>query len=440
MKKTKIIWLLIFAWIASSVTAYLLINKHIEEKDNRLRDEIRERIEEIFENQSDGSSFITFDYGFFDSPMNGGRVKNYKKTQIPPKPSKAEYEKSKYRFLMNYDDFLEKWKENYGDLSSLWDLNWGSKDYMEREDGGWHIVGIRCHGTDDSFIHTFVIFPYRVGLKKTEWGNYYTVPDAVAEAFKFYTTNPKSGFSDRYEKGSNNKIWSKIYDSQNEYYGIYKNKNDHSWYSGETIPQGESPESGGPVQNGWMHNGFYRVYIAASQETHHGIMKHPWNPDIKERNALYLWWIIGLTTIFWTPIVILLIKTRREQKKRNESLKERLLRKCSPSVFMKNYNKEKVAIANDLYKSIVSTDDYLTLIKLAYRAQKELSINMIEDQEMNDLKALCNPTKYMKPYDAEKVSLANELFAILSKSDLSYLDFIDVQKRSKDLQSTDYFN
>lgn len=440
MKKSSIIWILVLVWIASIIVAIVSINKYISDKDSRLRSEIREHIEEIFENQSDGNAFITFDYGLFDSPMNGGRVKNFKRAEIPKKPNKAEIEKSEFSSLIKYDDLLDSWKENYGDLSSLWTLNWGSDDYREREDGGWHIVGIRCYGTDNSFIHTFVLFPYQVGLKKTEWGNYYTVPEAVAAAFEFYTTNPKSGISDRYEKGSNSRIWSRIYDSQNEYYGIYENKNEHSCYSGKSIPGGGSPEKGGPIENGWMHNGYYRVYVAASQETHHGIIKHPWNPDIEERNTLYLWWLIGLTILFWIPIVILLIKKGKENKKQNESLKERLLRKCSPSAFMANYDKEKIDSANELYKAISSTEDNAILLELADRAQKELSIDLIEEKELNDLKALCNPAKYMKPYDAEKVSLANELFAILSKSELSYSEFLEVKNKATGLGSSDYFN
>ena len=433
MKRNVIIWILVGSWIALSIGAILIINKYIEDKDVRLRSEIRNNIEEIFENQSDGNPFITFDYGLFDSPMNGGRVRNFKRTNIPPRPNKSELQKSEFSSLINYDDLLDSWKENYGDLASLWDLNWGSNDYREREDGGWEIVGIRCHGTDESFIHTFVLFPYQVGLKRSEWGNYFTVPDAVAGAFEFYTTNPKSGISDRYEKGSNNRIWSRIYDSQNEYYGVYKNENDNSRYVGRSIPNGGSPEKGGPIENGWMHNGYYRVYIAASQETHHGIMKHPWNPDIEERNTLYLWWLIGIFVVFWVPIIILIVKNRKHTKIKNETLKERLMRKCSPSAFMTNYDKAKIDCANELYKEISKTEDPEQLLILADKAQKELGVSLIDQVDLEELKKKCNPSKFMEPYDPEKVSLANEIYSILSESDLTYSEFIKAKNKAKDL-------
>ena len=433
MKKNTIVWILIITWIACSIVAVLLINQYIEKKDVRLRAEIINNIEDIFSNQSDGNPLITFDDGLFDSPMNGGRVRNFKRANIPEKPNKADYENLELKSLINYDDILDSWKESYGDLASLWTLNWGSDDFREREDGGWHIVGIRCYGVEDSFIHTFVLFPYQVGLKKTEWGNYYTVPQAVSEAFEFYTTNPKSGISDRYERGSNNRIWSQIYDSKNEYYGIYKNENEHSWYSGKSIPYGGSPEEGGPIENGCVHNGYYRVYIAASQETHHGIIKHPWNPDIQERNKLYLWWLISLFLVFWIPTIIILISKRKQSKIKNESLKNRLLRRCSPSSFMSNYDKQKIDIANELYKEISKTDDEDLLITIADRVQQELSIRLIEDFELEDLKNVCNPSNYMKHYDAEKVTLANELYSILTKENISFSDFLNVKEQSKKL-------
>lgn len=430
-EKITLIWILVILWIAASIGAILIVNKYIEEKDYRLRREIRNNIEVLFENQSDGNANITFDFGLFDSPMNGGRVRNFKRAEIPPKPNKQAHEKSVLSGLIKYEDELDEWEESYGDLSSLWTLNWGSEDFREIEDGGWHIVGIRCHGGDNYFIHTFVLFPYQVGFKRTEWGNYYTVPDAVAEAFDFYTSNPKSGISDRYEKGSINRIWSKIYDCKNEYYGIYQNDKVHSWNSGKSIPGGGSPEKGGPIENGWVHNGYYRVYIAASQETHYGIIKHSWNPDIKERNRLLIWWLTGLFIIFWLPIIILIIKNKRSEKRNNETLKERLLRKCSPASLMQNYDKEKIRISNELYKEIIRTDDNKLLLELAEKAQQQLSITLIEEDELNSLRAICNPANYMKPYDAKKVEIANELYDKLNNSELSYLDFLEIKEKSR---------
>ena len=39
----------------------------------------------------------------------------------------------------------------------------------------------------------------------------------------------------------------------------------------------------------------------------------------------------------------------------------------------------------------------------------------------------------MKPYNAEKVSLANELFARINKTELTYEEYIEIEKESKKL-------
>ncbi len=39
----------------------------------------------------------------------------------------------------------------------------------------------------------------------------------------------------------------------------------------------------------------------------------------------------------------------------------------------------------------------------------------------------------MKPYNAYKITKADELYGFLQKSDLKYSDYIDVKKRMKEL-------
>lgn len=39
----------------------------------------------------------------------------------------------------------------------------------------------------------------------------------------------------------------------------------------------------------------------------------------------------------------------------------------------------------------------------------------------------------MKPYNAEKVSLANELFARINKAGLTYEEYVEIEKESKKL-------
>ena len=311
------------------MSAVVLINKHIEDKDNRLRSEIRDKIGALFVNQNDDDPLVTIEDGLYDSPMNNATVKNFKRAKIPSKPSKSLWVDTDVPMEIEmYERALEDWKSSYGDVASLWDLNWGDSNYHNSDDEGWQIVGMNFSGADENCIHIFYIFPYRVALKKTAWYNYYTVPQAVSEAYEFFSSDSKSRISDRFEKGSYFRIWSKIYDCQNEYYGIYINDKTHSWLAGMHIPGASSPENGGPVGYMWMHNDYYRVYVAVSQYTNYGIFKHGWNPDIRERNKLLLLWLIAIAVIFLTPIIVTSIRIiHNNNKEKTVSIKREILDK-----------------------------------------------------------------------------------------------------------------
>ena len=48
-----------------------------------------------------------------------------------------------------------------------------------------------------------------------------------------------------------------------------------------------------------------------------------------------------------------------------------------------------------------------------------------------ELKEKVNPKNYLNPYNADKVTLANELYDMLCKKDLSYREFVEVKEKSK---------
>ena len=380
----------------------------------------------------DGDIFMSFNDGFFDSPINGYPVRNFKRAQIPAKPDREGMERLGLG-KDSYQQSLDQWKSDYGDVSSLWDLNWDSKNF----DYGWFIAGIQCCGEDEAIIQTFSFFPYRVALKKTEWGNYYTVPQAVDDAFEFYTTNEKSGISSRYKKGSLRRIWDKIYGFSNEYYGVRQSSDsdyDYSYSAGIPIPGGAMPEKGGPIKYSWMHNGYYRVYIAVTQSKYYGIYKHRWNPEIRERNRLLLWWLMGVSIFFLIPILVLTHRVCRKNKLASEPLKEKLKRLCSPSAFMSPYNKELIDKANLLYPRILQSEKEEDLIPLADEAQQELGVSLINKEEIREILKRVSPNNFMNPYDAKKISLANELYGTLKKEDLRYSEFISVKDRIHELE------
>lgn len=433
MKRKNFIISLWILWIVSMIGMVFGVYYYINKKRIRLRSEIRENVESIFEGQSSGDIFLSNNDGFFDVAYSGSPIRHYKKVAIPSKPSKGGLAAIDPSFD---EKIVDDWKQSYGDLASLYELNWGDK-YPNQEDDGWSIIRIYCGGADENFIRTNTIFPYKVGLKKSEWGNFYTVEQAVNEAFEFYTTNPKSSYSERFSKGSYNRLWSKIYDSSNEYFWIIENENHNSWTAGIPIyhPEGKSYDEVQrtmPYENGWMHNGYYRVFIAATQERHYKIEEKDWAVN-ENRYHLLLWWGISLTVLFMSLVIPLTIKEIKVNKKKSETLHQRLVRLCNPKNFIDNYDKEKVEKANILYKRLLETtpDNNDDLIGIQMQASSELGIDFIDKAEMEDLKEMVNPKRFLNPYNAEKVSLANELYAVLTKDNLTYGELMEVKEKSK---------
>lgn len=438
MKRSHVIAMLWVLWICSIIGMVFGVYSYINNKRVRLRSEIRENIENLFEGQDVGT-YNRSESGFYDVEYSDKPIRHYKKVAIPSKPAKDGLAAGLVAFNPNiYEQLVDKWKQSYGDLVSMYELNWGD-EYPNQEDDGWSIIRIHCGGNDNDFIQTNIIFPYKVGLKKTEWGNFYTVEQAVNEAFEFYSTNPKSGMAERFSKGSISRLWSRIYDSCNEYFGIVENQNTGSWIGGIPIyqPKGKSYEEAQrtmPFENGWMHNGYYRVFIAATQEKHYMIQEKDWAIN-ENRNKLLVWWGIGLTVLFMSIIIPLTIKESKVNKRKSETLYQRLCRMCNPSNFIKDYDKEKVDRANEIYQRLmdIKPDDKEALMSLQAEAVASLGIVLIDAEKLKDLAEKVNPQLFMNPYNPEKVKIANDLYSRLTKEGLTYEEFAQIEEESKTL-------
>lgn len=433
MKRSNVIAMLWVLWICLIIGMVFGVYFYIKNKRVRLRSEIRENIENLFEGQSVGT-YNRSESGFYDVDYSDKPIRHYKKVAIPSKPAAN----NEFTAFLRHEQTIDEWKQSYGDLVAMYELNWGDK-YPNQEDDGWSIIRIYCGGNDDDFIQTNIIFPYKVGLKKTEWGNFYTVEQAVNEAFDFYSTNPKSGMADRFSKGSNHRLWSRIHDSSNEYFWIVENPNPGSWISGIPIyqPKGKSYEEAQrtmPYENGWMHNGYYRVFIAATQERHYMIQEKDWAVN-ENRNRLLIWWGISLTVLFMSIIIPLTIKESKVNKRKSETLYQRLCRMCNPSNFIKDYDSEKVDKANEIYQRLmeVKPDDKKALMSLQAEAVASLGIVLIDAEKLKDLAEKVNPQQFMNPYNPEKVKIANDLYSRLTKEGLTYEEFAQIEEESKTL-------
>lgn len=64
---------------------------------------------------------------------------------------------------------------------------------------------------------------------------------------------------------------------------------------------------------------------------------------------------------------------------------------------------------------------------------KELGINLINKDKLDELLEKVNPKQFINPYNPNKLALANELYSILTKENLTFNELEDVETRSKKL-------
>ena len=424
----------IVAYIVAMIAMFFGVQEYIKNKDNRLRNEIHEKINAIFANKNQ----------FVDIAYSGYKV-GCEKAPIPSKPVDSFVQTEEMKKLIGdiHRQRMDEWKEKYGDLYKLYRVFYKRSDWSSpyNYEDGWNLVIIK-HDHEGVYVNWF--FPYAVGYKKQDYQWEYSylpsVKTAVEETFEFFTSNPKSQFYEDFEKGSYDKVWSKIYDAQNEYYYMHQDENRRFWHFGV---QGlfEAPirfdDNSSPFQYGYMHNGYYRVFTALTQPQTYTIKKYAWKPDEQDKKDLWLYWSIGLTVLFLLAIIPLSIIERKRNKEKEECLYDKLKRLCNPALFMSKdaYDKEKVDKANEIYSKLmgINPDDRESLNELQILAVKELGINLINKDRAQELMDKVNPKNFLNPYNAEKLALANELYSIITKDGLTYNEIEEVEEKAKGL-------
>lgn len=430
MKRSTIIMITIITYLISLVGMFFGVDEYIKSKDQRLRADIHNKIAELFSGRD-----MYVDIAYSDYKVG------YERVDIPSKPKSTKWQDEESINLLGdlNKKALNEWNDTYGNLRSMYRTHYKRSDWdgpFDYEDG-WNLVTLEH---DWEGVYKTWIFPYAVGYikQKEAWLNNYapSVPKAVEEAFEFYTTNEKSHYYNTFEKGCFDKVWSKIYDAQNEYYYMAQDSIPRFRRMGTPL-FGKYPTDNKPYsyQNGFMYNGYYKVFIAATQSKTYTIKKWGWNPDEQERNDLLLYWGIGLTVLMIIIVLPLTIIQIKHSKEKDEDLHTKLKRLCNPTNFISNgnYDKERVDKANEIYKRILETnpDNKVTLDEIQILAVSELGISLINKDKLNELKEKTNPKNYINPYNAEKIALANELYSIVIKENLTYNELEEVDRKSK---------
>ena len=126
---------------------------------------------------------------------------------------------------------------------------------------------------------------------------------------------------------------------------------------------------------------------------------------------------------------------RNKKRELEDSKLYKLRKKCNPENFMKPYQKEKIDKANEIYAILMKTNpnDNNAINQLEIRIEKELSISRIDCEELQILRKRCNPQNFMSPYMPEKVALANEIYSQLMKKDLTFEEYEALKMKSEQL-------
>ena len=455
MKRNSIIWIIIAVWLVGLVGTFFFTQMAVDKKEKKLWMQAHEALSDYFDSQSTYMDVVYF-----------GRNVAYEQIPIPEKPRKFDKPQSDWQKSLNdsYGRNLEQWKSEYGDIWKLYKLkpkyesenSWNS----DNEWTGWMFHGLQCNNAWNGIIE-FIEYPYQVGLKKQEDNFFYsfmpTIQEALNSAYEFETEDPKS--SKRNElTGDNKSIISNLKDMvDNEYFFLWSYDDDcNRWgkestdsmlratdwdkyhvNSASSLPTTYSfvDDLFGKTDYPGVYNGYYQVYNRM-QRTAIWEVKYDWRFDNKscDLKKYRIWWVAILTILMLGSVIPLVIIDNKKKKMADESLQERLKRFCNPQNFMKKYDMKKVETANALYQRLMTVGlGEQALNEISQTAITELGITLIDETQLKRLKEKVNPQHYLKPYNAEKVSLANELFARINKEGLTYEEYVEIEKESKKL-------
>lgn len=455
MKRNSIIWIIVAAWLLGLVGVFFLSKVAVDKKEKKLWMQAHDALSDYFDSQST----------YMDVVYSGRNVA-YEQISIPKKPQKIDNPQQDWQRSLNdsYGRNLERWKSEYGDIWKLYKLkpkyksenSWNS----DNEWTGWMFHGLECINAWNGVVE-FIEYPYQVGLKKQDDNFFYsfmpTIQEAINSAFEFETEDPKSSNRGKFIGGNKSSIWNLKDMVDNEYFFLWSYDDDCNRWGKESTDSMlwatdwskyhvNSAESL-PITHAFVdalfaktdypgvYNGYYQVYNRM-QRTAIWELKYDWRFDNKSRDLkkYRIWWAAIITLLMLGSVIPLAIIENKKKKIEEETLQERLKRLCNPQNFMKNYDMKKVETANALYQRLMTVGlGESALNEISQTAITELGITLIDETRLKKLKEKVNPQQYMKPYNAEKVSLANELFARISKTELTYEEYIEIENESKKL-------
>ena len=318
-----------------------------------------------------------------------------------------------------------------------WNALKGHDKYVPLENkdlNGWFQSGwaLGCaSGIGDQY-ECFLVHPYIIDFGNDD-SNILNLKEVLNYSFDFFTRNENSDFyncTDTINFKSFKRLNSPAFKGNDYWYwntegalDRYVTDEFHAWQI-----YGQS----------WFFKD-YRVYLGISNRT---IYKLEYDDDYasKKREKLITFYnLILLAIICFIELVIILIFIYRIRayKKKHTSYLQRVISSSNPKRYMKNgiYDKEKVGIANTIYDIALKTseNDKEAIVLLSKEIEDKLGLFLITHGEIEELRGRSHPKHFMKPYDAQKVKTANELYAKLNTDKLSYTEYLTYIKQVSEL-------
>ena len=434
-RKLILIITVFIGYLTLMVGGYFVADAIIDNKSKRLHEQSVKALDDYFPR---GNKYV-------DLSFNNFRVA-YSETPIPevePATILDAFERNRFLNRENNSESIEeaikaidiqrkqRWDEKYGDFESMYSLDIIPDDPRNTFHSGWSLLIISRTepGMRDGF-YSYYVYPSQIAFKKVGPFLRNSVPsieEALQTALDFETTDEKSSIKEFYRKGCTRGVSDEIVSAtSNRYWQMVLDSPPSLWWNDSEHLVGSNKD---PVSAGGMFNGYFEVMYNKTQPVTYSLHRAPDRVFVIDK------YLIRISTwLLLTVALILLMYALRKKGKmptlqKEESLYEQLLRVCSPSNFMNPYDKDKVECANNLFKRLneASADDLVNLREIRKKASQELGVSFISQDRIEQLKDLCNPSRFMNPYQPEKVSLANRIFAKLSMDNLGIDDLEEIE-------------
>ena len=434
MKRRTLLKVTVVSYIILVVLLYFASNLYVQKKDIREFGIAKEKLDSFFSKQEK-----------FINATNYNINVAYEQTSIPkytPANIVSDDKSELASVIENINNVTkEQYDKRWGDVYKVYNLVprvIKSKYNITVQDDKWPGWCLKIIERDSplSFCE-YMVYPFQVAYKKQKnnrnYNNLPTIQEAIDGAFEFYTKNDNSSYK-KYLVQDNLKGLNVAYKMDlmdyKRYYILYSYDQETERFKRladsliSVIDTRKSlrkyiqysminnMDKSDDSDFGWMSNDIYMVNNQYQIVGYWDLVYNFWrDPMKKDRNHIFIWGLCILTILLLSINLPIIVKEKKYKQYREQSLRDVLLYECNPKRYMKPYDENKIASAIELYDRIKSTDpnDIVLLKQIRKEVSEKLGVNFIDSELIKELLKKTDPALYAEPYDANKIKIANQL-------------------------------